>query len=179
MCYSNYEVIDVKIVTEETRKKMSESAKKRCTAEWRKRKSEKMVTKINTGLVKHLYGLGLTQGEIAEKLGVSQKVIWRHMKNNGIKSRIAAKRDQRKENNHMWKGDKAGYKAMHLRVESEKGKAETYGCSVCGTTESYKAYDWANLSGQYQDINDYAPMCRSCHRKYDKERRDRKCQKQD
>ena len=39
-------------------------------------------------------------------------------------------------------------------------------CSVCGTTNA-KHYDYANLSGRYEDMNDYAPMCRSCHWKYD------------
>ena len=32
---------------------------------------------------------------------------------------------------------------------------------------SDKNYDWANLTGHYDDPNDYKRMCRSCHWKYD------------
>ena len=35
------------------------------------------------------------------------------------------------------------------------------------TTEA-KHYDYANLTGHYEDIDDYKPMCRSCHWRYDK-----------
>lgn len=47
---------------------------------------------------------GMTQTEIAEKLGTSQKVIWRALKKMGIPSRKAAKRDQSGEKNSSWKG---------------------------------------------------------------------------
>jgi len=40
-------------------------------------------------------------------------------------------------------------------------------CDVCGTTEPGKHYDWANLTGRYEDVNDYKRMCRSCHFKHD------------
>jgi hypothetical protein len=35
-----------------------------------------------------------------------------------------------------------------------------------------KRYEWANLTGRYDDVKDYARMCISCHRKYDKKRRE-------
>lgn len=54
--------------------------------------------------VKTMYESGHTQAEIAKALGVTQKVIWRFMKNNGIKARVARKRDQRGEKNASWKG---------------------------------------------------------------------------
>jgi len=47
---------------------------------------------------------GLNQHECAERLGVTQKVIWRAMKKMGIPARVAAKRDQRGEKNSSWKG---------------------------------------------------------------------------
>ena len=31
-------------------------------------------------------------------------------------------------------------------------------------------YDWANLTGDYADVSDFARMCRSCHRRYDNAR---------
>jgi rubrerythrin len=114
---------------------------------------------------------GMTQEEIAKKFGVSQKVIWRHMRNYGIKTRVAAKRDQRGSRNHMWKGKEASYKAFHQRLKENRGEARSYGCSVCGTTSKDESYDWANLTGDYSNLNDFAPMCRKCHRQYDMARK--------
>jgi len=114
--------------------------------------------------VRVLYANGASQVEIAEKEGVSQKVVFNLMRNHGIKARPAAKRNQWGEANHMWKGDDASKYAFHRRLYSRFGKPSK--CSVCGTTEA-SHYDYANLSGSYEDLNDYAPMCRSCHWKYD------------
>lgn len=118
-----------KVIGEETRRRMSESAKKRCTPEWRKRKSEQQSTKLDLHQVKGLYESGMTQHEIAAELGVTQKVIWRFMKNNGIVSRVASKRRQTGANNHMWKGgrteNEAGYILIrcpdHPRAEANGG----------------------------------------------------------
>lgn len=93
-----------KIISEEARRKMSESAKKRCTPEWRKSNSAIQSTKLDINQIKNMYESGMTQVEIAELLGVSQKVVWRFMKNNSIKPRVAAKRDQTGANNHNWNG---------------------------------------------------------------------------
>ena len=153
--------------SEETKKKMSESAKKRCTPEWRKQKREAYSTPLDRETVERLYSAGHTQSEIEDILGTTQKVVWRFMRNNGIKARVAAKRDQRGEKNSSWKGENAKYGSFHQRVKGNRGRAKDYGCCICGTTDTNKNYDWANLTGNYNDIMDYAPMCRSCHRKYD------------
>jgi len=63
-----------------------------------------------------------------------------------------------------WKADEAGKQAFHRRLYALHGKPAK--CTVCGTTDS-NHYDYANLSGRYEDLNDYAAMCRSCHWKYD------------
>jgi hypothetical protein len=114
--------------------------------------------------VANLYRNGMTQAEVARELGTTQKVVYRVMFNHGIARRRAAKRDQRGARNHAWKGDKAGYPAMHYRVYRERGRP--FPCSVCGTMQA-RAYDWANLTGNYADTSDYVPMCRSCHWKHD------------
>lgn len=41
-------------------------------------------------------------------------------------------------------------------------------CDVCGTEDKSKSYDWANLTGDYDNPQDFKRMCRSCHWKYDK-----------
>lgn len=71
--------------------------------------------------------------------------------------------------NHQWKGSKAGISAFHYRVYFRRGKADC--CEVCNKNDNSKKYDWANLTGKYDDINDYKKICISCHRKYDYKRR--------
>jgi hypothetical protein len=111
------------------------------------------------------YAAGLTQHEIAERYHTTQKVVWRAMYNFGIKARVAAKRNQTGSNNDSWKGSKASYAAYHKRMESLKGKPQK--CEVCGTVDTSKSYDWACLTGRYDDPSDYKRMCRSCHWKHD------------
>lgn len=119
-------------------------------------------------LVRRLYESGHTQDEIAKWTGQTQKVIWNLMRRHGIAARVAAKRDQRGERNHAWKGDDALYQAMHLRVESERGKPSE--CAACGTTIA-KRFEWANLTGHYDDTHDYVRLCVPCHRRFDRRRR--------
>lgn len=68
----------------------------------------------------------------------------------------------------IWKGDEAGYDAMHRRVYRARGKASH--CSRCGIADPAVKYEWANLTGNYADIWDFEPMCISCHRAYDTKR---------
>jgi hypothetical protein len=114
-----------------------------------------------------LYMQNLTQSEIGERFGTTQKVVYSWFKKLGIKSRVPVKRNQIGENNSSWKGNKATYSALHHRVEVARGKPHY--CSVCGTMDA-SVYEWANLTGKYEDVMDYARMCRKCHRKYDKNR---------
>jgi hypothetical protein len=116
-------------------------------------------------ILEHLYyEKDLTQVEVGRVFNVSQKVVFGWFKKLGVKSRVAKKRDQRGDKNSSWKGDIASYEAFHKRVYSLRGSPSV--CEECGTTES-KNYDWANITGKYEDVNDYKRMCRSCHAKYD------------
>jgi hypothetical protein len=59
--------------------------------------------------------------------------------------------------------ENAGYKALHIRVSKLRGKAD-----MCENNSNHKAwFEWANLTGNYNDINDYKKLCRSCHKNYD------------
>jgi hypothetical protein len=121
--------------------------------------------------VRDLYEAGHTMREVAELCGVSVKVLQTLMPRHGIARRSTAKRNQRGPANHMWKGDAAGYQALHLRVEAERGKPAY--CTRCGVTggDGPTRYEWANLTGDYADVSDYARMCVPCHRGYDADRR--------
>jgi hypothetical protein len=116
-------------------------------------------------LVRSLYESGATQAEIATRLSIRQKIVWRLMKNHGIVARKAVIRNQTGSRNASWKGSEAGYQAKHLRVATTRGKPKH--CADCGTTSKLKRYEWASLSKNYDDPNDYVRLCISCHRRRD------------
>lgn len=116
--------------------------------------------------VSELYGANHTQAEVAAALGTTQRVVWRLMLYHKIKARPRVKRDQYGANNSSWRGGDAGYAALHLRVAALRGQPRK--CEICGTTDPAKRYDWANISGNFAEPNDYKRMCRSCHWKHDK-----------
>lgn len=61
------------------------------------------------------------------------------------------------------------YHKNHRVVRKLRGSPHF--CEVCGDHNKRKWYDWANLTGDYEDPRDYKRMCRTCHRDYDKKRR--------
>ena len=62
---------------------------------------------------------------------------------------------------------KIRYSTLHNWVKSQKGLPQI--CSHCGKNrKEVTTMDWANIDHRYQEnLNDYIPLCRSCHRKYD------------
>ena len=67
--------------------------------------------------VTQMYESGMTQAEIGEEFGVSQHVVWRFMKNHGIKARKAVKRNQLREKNSSWRGGRRienGYVQIYM-----------------------------------------------------------------
>ncbi len=69
------------------------------------------------------------------------------------------------EKNPAWKGDEAGYHAMHKWLEANWGRPSE--CELCGSTEKRK-YEWANKDHSYKrKRDDYIRLCTSCHRKWD------------
>ena len=62
----------------------------------------------------------------------------------------------------------AGYKALHLRVTKARGRPSL--CDWCDETDPTEGFEWANLSGNYGDVNDYVRLCVTCHRTYDANR---------
>lgn len=93
-------------------------------------------------------------------------------KGHQIKTPIEARKKQGRslsktfsgEGNPMWRGDKIG-RGVHTWVMKQKGRASEYMCWFsCGKMGK----DWANLNHKYKRIaDDYQPMCRGCHMKYD------------
>lgn len=69
--------------------------------------------------------------------------------------------------NPSWSGNHAGYSQMHRRVRNLLGSPVR--CDECGTVEPKRTYEWANITGRFEDPSDYRRMCRKCHRKYDRD----------
>lgn len=68
-----------------------------------------------------------------------------------------------------WKEGEIAYVTAHARVYSARGKADH--CSIADCETGSTAYHWANLTGNYADIEDYVQMCASHHFRYDNKRR--------
>lgn len=109
-----------------------------------------------------------TQAEIASELGLTQKIVWKLMIRHDLPRRPQIKRNQSGPANSVWKGDLAKYAAMHLRVATIRGTPSV--CEECGTTKASR-YEWANLTGHFEDPQDYMRMCVTCHRRFDAARR--------
>ena len=68
-------------------------------------------------------------------------------------------------NSRAWKGDGAGYVAIHLWLSKHYAKGDR--CEECGTKE-FSRLEWSNISGEYKrKRSDYKVSCPSCHRKND------------
>ncbi len=116
--------------------------------------------------IRHLYvDCGMTVAEVQSQIDGAkvQNVMARH----GIPTRPAVKRNQWGENNTHWRGDDACYSALHDRLYRMFGTPSL--CDWCGRDEG--RFEWANLTGHYADITDYARLCVTCHRRYDAKRR--------
>ena len=65
----------------------------------------------------------------------------------------------------LWKGNHADYTSIHSWVSRWKGRPKL--CEHCGSTEK-KRYEWANINSKYnRNLNDYIRLCKSCHTKFD------------
>jgi hypothetical protein len=111
------------------------------------------------------------------------KMVWSHPRNPSPRCRSCSKKGvlnsfYRKkhsiqfiksisgENSPHWKGDKAKYSAIHIWVNSYKGKPKI--CEKCGITSEKTRIEWINKDHQYRrNLNDYIAFCCSCHLKYD------------
>mgnify|MGYP000897610116 FL=1 len=73
------------------------------------------------------------------------------------------------DNNPYWKGDKVSISGVHKWIAENWGKAINYMC-YCGN----RARDWATLNDIYdRNRENWSPMCRSCHIRYDYKRGNR------
>ncbi len=68
------------------------------------------------------------------------------------------------EKSSLWKGENITRRTLHKWIVKKKGKASTYKCAYC----SKNGKDWSSKNHKYKrDINEFIPLCRSCHELYD------------
>src|ERR1035437_7726029 len=60
----------------------------------------------------------------------------------------------------------AEYRELHYAVEAAHGKARLRPCTYADESCSL-IVEWANISHQYIDVNDFMPLCQSHHFRYD------------
>lgn len=61
---------------------------------------------------------------------------------------------------------RTGYRALHLRLRAARGRAADYPCARADGLCS-GSMQWANISRQYLGVDDFMPLCRYHHRRYD------------
>lgn len=132
-----------------TRQKMSKKAKERII--------KFPHTKFQKGYIPWNKGMKMSE-EYRQKLSRIQK-----SKNN--KGRFK-KGQNCGEVHKLWRGDDVGYANLHHWVYRHKGKPQM--CSFCQVTNETKKITWANKSHSYKRVlDDWMPLCYSCHKKYD------------
>jgi len=99
--------------------------------------------------------------DLADSMGRTKQFICRKAKELGLTDRKSLKPYAEKKGSNP-------YSKFHARIRSLRGCPHK--CEICGEDNKRKWYDWANLTGKYDDPDDYKRMCRKCHRKYDKNR---------
>lgn len=112
---------------------------------------------------------GMTLEEVAAEIGVDHGTVRNIMIRHEIPRRRQVRRRQTGPDNPLWRGDAVGYTALHRRVDARRGQPSK--CERCGTDDPSVRYEWANLTGDYTNIDDFERMCALCHRRFDAARR--------
>lgn len=104
-----------------------------------------------------LYNSGVNTKQIAKMYRVSSATVWERLKPYGVlRSRSSLKSGER---NPQWRGDKAGYTALHNWVKRRFKRPE-----LCDSCHTIKALDLANISQEYKrELTDWEWLCRRCH----------------
>lgn len=122
---------------------------------------KKTLRPLDVRYVFALYQLGHTQKEIANEFGVIEPTVQAILKRRNWKSvpiepelMVFPEKTLSQE-----------YHAGHKRVSTLKGQPQH--CEKCGTTDPSKRYEWASISGDYGNSEDYMRLCLMCHKEFD------------
>jgi len=75
----------------------------------------------------------------------------------------------RDKDSWAWKGDNAGYSALHKWIYNPWCLGRPKICEHCGVTAKETKLYWANKNHKYKrDLSDWISLCAKCHKAYDK-----------
>ena len=110
------------------------------------------------------YESGKLLKEIAERYGVVISAVYYALKRAGVPRRTRPASNTSLATVRTSKAISNTYQRAHYKVRKIRGKPSL--CEQCGTTTA-KRFDWANISGNYDDPSDYIRLCKKCHYKHD------------
>jgi len=113
-------------------------------------------------------------GNVPWNKGVKGRSAWRRPKGVHLSPATEFQPGQTAGNrNWRWNGgpgqryiDRPGYRAIHLALVRRRGRAASYSCAFADATCKGRM-EWACISQQYRDEDDFMPLCRSHHLRYD------------
>ncbi len=108
---------------------------------------------LSTADVVARYGRGESAHAIAQILGCSERTVIMRLDQAGVSRRKWSARGR------------TSYGSFHRHVRVIRGTPAH--CEHCGNTDRSIRYEWANLTGQYADPNDYIRLCKRCHMRFD------------
>ena len=148
--------------SEESRKKISESAKKRYSG----RVKDVNCKFCNKSFLVPISRLKDGRGKYcSKKCMYSDKKGVRHSIKTEFKKGNKPWNDGIEWQNHNYKGDLVGIRNLHTWVSRRLGEPNK--CEHCGTTTANR-YEWSNISHQYKrELSDWQRLCIKCHQKYD------------
>lgn len=74
-----------------------------------------------------------------------------------------AKKVNAKGRERRFIGTTTEYDKLHRHVREQRGSA-----NKCGNGCESSRYQWANLTGDYDNVQDYIMMCEPCHIRFDR-----------
>jgi hypothetical protein len=108
--------------------------------------------------------------ETIRKIREANLRIWGHRRGSHIpewQRQLVKETTARGERHYEWKGQDAGYRAKHVWINREAGRASYCFNPNCLAPNSTR-FQWANVSKEYRrDVNDYIPLCATCHKNWD------------
>lgn len=82
-----------------------------------------------------------------------------------VRPKMAINPGLKGDSNPSWKGENAGYDALHKWIVRESGKPQE--CWFC-KDKSKRKYEWASIGHEYKrDVSNWIRVCTPCHRKID------------
>ena len=100
---------------------------------------------------------------------------WQSYLNRGGKycSRKCFKQSMIGKRHYAWKGNVVSYRGLHYWIYRKLGSPKK--CEKCLKNNLIgRQIQWANKSGKYKrNLKDWIRLCRKCHSKYDKKKKNR------